>query len=728
MSETIAQEETAELLVELYSEEIPWKLQEPMASNLEKFLQEELAKALGLKNTENTFGESRVYWTPRRVAVGIADIPIRSKAWEEERKGPKASSPRVAIEGFLRANNLSLKECQRKGEHWVFMVKHAAISTNTILGGIVVRVIERMAKALPITMRFGGQSFRWVRPLRHIMVVFAGEGVKGALELGNEKNLPFTSETCGHPLAAPDAIAVTGIKDYEDKLRKNYVEPSYEKRLDKIFKGVVGNPDYDYQKVQPEKYRLMKENACLIECPVVLKGHFDKEFMDLPSFLISTVLIDHQKIIRAPKDNSGEGEFFIITNTPHVTQEHENNTIIKGFERVVRARLADAKFMWERDKKIPVKKFIGKLSNITFHPKLGTIADKNERTKKLIPVIFKTLENNNCNYSTKKEYDAAGSEEQVDELKFDLSTETVREFPSLHKLIGKELTVKNFDPHLFQEHGIIEIADNIDTLVSLWSAGEKPTGSGDPFALRRYALTVISHLGRKYCFRHASLPLKNIFKDALGMLSIKNLDDSSLPKYSWNLMLEEIISFMLERLRVYFKDHEQLPHDCIEAVLAHGDAQECNINMLYLNAINIAKEIKSNNPLSEIFTRLHAILRPYSDDFSPLSSSHSPDLFTTVEEKNLHARTQSLADEAWQKLTFQAKLQTLGSLKDVVDSFFDNVLVMHKNANIRQNRLRLLYSIYKRFWELADFTKIHHKDKQLKTKQEKNKQQQPQQA
>ncbi len=385
MSETIAQDGKAELLVELYSEEIPWNLQEPMARNLEKFLQEELTKALGLKNEkgEEIFGERRVYWTPRRVAVGITNVPVRSKAWEEERKGPKVSSPQVAIDGFLRANNLSKEECQRKGDYWVFMVKHAAIATHTILGEVVLRVIERMAKELPVRMRFGGQSFRWVRPLRHIMVVFAGEGVKGALALGNEENLPFTNKTRGHPFAAPDDFVVKGMQDYEDRLRKNYVEPVYQKRFDKIFREVAGSSIYDDQ--------LLEENACLTESPVVLNGHFDEEFMTLPFFLINTVLSDHQKMIRAYGGDSSRSEFFVIANTPHITQEKEKDNIIKGFERVVRARLADAKFMLERDQKTPVKEFIDRLHNITFHPKLGTIVNQNQRIKKLIPIVVEKL-------------------------------------------------------------------------------------------------------------------------------------------------------------------------------------------------------------------------------------------------------------------------------------------------------------------------------------------------
>ena len=239
MTQTEEKQETAELLVELYSEEIPWKLQEPMARNLERFLQEELAKALGLKKAEETFGERRVYWTPRRVAVGIADVPKKSDAWEEERKGPRVNSPQVAIDGFLKANKLSLEDCQKKGDYWVFVVKHAALSTRYLLGEVVVRVIKKMSKVLPVSMRFGAQRFRWVRPLRHIMVVFAGEGVTGELALGNEEKLDFTNETRGHPFAAPDAIVVTDIEDYEKKLCEAYVEPSYQKRFDEIFRNVT---------------------------------------------------------------------------------------------------------------------------------------------------------------------------------------------------------------------------------------------------------------------------------------------------------------------------------------------------------------------------------------------------------------------------------------------------------------------------------------------------------
>ena len=464
--------------------------------------------------------------------------------------------------------------------------------------------------------------------------------------------------------------------------------------------------------------RLNNNNSvCVGFCPnvpSVLKGHFDEEFINLPSFLINTVLSEHQKMIRNIDVDRGGREFFIITNTPHITKEQEKNNIIKGFERVVRARLADAKFMLERDKQTPIKEFIDKLHNITFHPKLGTIADKNQRTKQLIPIIIKELKNNNNHFFLGKEYNCAWFEQQVDRLKMDLATETVREFPSLHKLIGKELTEGMISTANLLTETIIEIADNIDTLVSLWSVGEKPTGSGDPFALRRYALFIIFILNKEYIIKNSSLSLKNIIKGMLNILSVKNIEKE--------LMLMDIVNFMLERFPDFIRFHGLVLPDCIEAMLAHDDAQECNINLLCRHTIALAEETNNHNPLAEIFYRLHAILRSsLSDD---LSTPPSPDLFSEAEEKNLHARTQQpLADDAWQNLTFQEKLKTLGSLKDVVDPFFDHVLVMHDDEKIRENRLRLLYSIYRRFLELADFTKIHHKDKQQKDKQRKQPQQ-----
>ena len=808
MAHVEKQEETAELLVELYSEEIPWRLQEPMVRNLEKFLQEELEKGLGLKKGEGDFGEIRVYSTPRRVAVGIVGVLIKSRAWEEERNGPRVNSPQVAIEGFLRANGLSsLEECRRvadekKGDYWAFVVKHAAVATREILGEVVVRVIERIAKALPVSMRFGEQSFRWVRPLRHILVVFNGDGVEGALELGNEEKLRFTNETRGHPFAAPEALTVKGIKDYEKQLREHYVEPSYEERLDKVFRDVTGRKMYNYQKKFPGYYLLLQENTRLTECPIVLKGHFDEEFKELPDFLINTVLNEHQKIIRDIYVESGECGFFMIANTPNLTQEQESE-IIKGFERVVQARLADAKFMLERDIEKPIDKHIENLQHIIFHPRLGTIADKNERASKLIPIIFKELKTYNKKFDI-EEYDSAWWEKRVNSLKLDLATETVKEFPSLHKSIGNYLLDIN-DPTLkilIDAYTIIiDIADNIDSLVSLWSVEAKPTGSGDPFALRRYALDVISCLARKdvleemallveekallleetslppeeisillgktpppleemsllaeetspppeeisipldemfrpleeisLSLKGISLPLRNIFEYALDILFVKDTDKNFFAEKPKSLILDELIEFMLERLRIFIKDREQLPHDYIEAVLAHEAAKKCkkcNIYLLYNHAKALSQERdynnllnnSLNNPLAEIFTRLHAIMRSSPYDIKTLSSSPDPTLFKTTEEKNLHARIQHARiqpNNTWQKLDFQEKLQVLGKLKDAIDPFFNDVLVMHREKNIRLNRLRLLDSIYRRFLELADFTKIHHKDKQKKQSQ-----------
>ena len=370
--------------------------------------------------------------------------------------------------------------------------------------------------------------------------------------------------------------------------------------------------------------------------------------------------------------------------------------------------------MLERDKKIPIEELIDKLKNITFHPKLGSIADKNQRTKQLIPVIVKTLKNSSNQFLLDEGCDSVWFGRQVDELKMDMATETVREFSSLQKFINHELIEKQFITNDSLAYTIVEIADNLDSLVALWSVGEKPTGSGDPFALRRYAHAVIFDLTQTQPFENIFLPLKNIIKEALDILSAKDSNDNSLQGKSQNLMLEQIVSFILERLRISFKDEVPLPQDYIEAVLAREEAQECNINLLYLHATDLAEEISNKNPLAEIFYRLHPILHAAASDFPSFSLPPSPDRLETTEERNLHARTQSLADGAWQNLTFQAKLQTLGNLKDAIDPFFERVLVMHKDEKIRLNRLRLLYSIYKRFLELADFTKIHHKDKQEK--------------
>ena len=239
--------DAAELIVELYSEEIPWRMQEPMAQNLAKLLQAELLSALGLskgiaqKNevaneaaneSGGVFGKLHLYWTPRRVAVAFASVPKKSKAWVEQRKGPRVASPRTAIEGFMRKNNIvSEDECitvaDDNGDYYALEIKHLAVATSKVLGEVVATVINKMQKELKVSMRFAHQSFKWVRPLRHILVVFDGIGVKGSIDLGNElelgaeDRLDFTAKTRGHPhafakpLTSAEPLAVTSIADYE---------------------------------------------------------------------------------------------------------------------------------------------------------------------------------------------------------------------------------------------------------------------------------------------------------------------------------------------------------------------------------------------------------------------------------------------------------------------------------------------------------------------------------
>ncbi len=742
--------DAAELIVELYSEEIPWRMQEPMAQNLTKLLQAELLRALGFhkeavqarssqeKNWEEPFGKSQLYWTPRRVAVAFYSVPKKSKAWREEIKGPRVASPQTALEGFLRKNNLnSEKECSikkdaDKGDYYALEIEHRPVATSELLGEVVSAVVRQMQKELKVSMRFASQSFRWVRPLRRILVVFDGCRVKGSIGLGSElcnerdngrgeqEKLDFTNETRAATLTSAKPFAVTGIKDYESKLRDNYVEPIYQKRLEMIKKD-VGSVD-NSQNI------IIEENASLTEYPCVLKGYFDEEFLSLPLPLIQAVLNHHQKIIYNAGSIEKKVEFYFVAN---ISQATDKDKVSGGVERVVRARLADAKFMLERDKKIPNSEHIKRLEHITFHPKLGSIADKNSRVKKLMPIIFDEIQKHNNNINISKKYNSAFAEKEVDKNTMSLATETVREFPKLQSIINNSLEPQeHYDDDESYHARITNLADTIDSLVSLWLAGERASGSGDPFFLRRYAFSVINIVtfnnNLKYSYY---LPLSIIFAEAKKNIYNQAASISeNIDELSGLDNPPEPIRFMLTRLHQWLiHNHKKIRVDCIEAILTEVSIVEnCNI-LEMLERIKILNgEMDKNNHLAEIFRRLQAMLSSdlklgflVLDPNAEVKKLPEPELFEKPEEKALFAVAEDIIVEgsAWSQLSYQQKLESLAELKSPLDAFFDKVMVNVEDKKIRDNRVILLYRIFRRFGELANFDKIHHKDLVQKSRQ-----------
>lgn len=757
--------DTAELIVELYSEEIPWRMQEPMAQSLAMLLATELARALGLPkldnhrldNVEGAFGKQQLYSTPRRVAVAFDSVPKESKAWQETLKGPRVASPQVAVDGFLRKNKLgSTKECfkieDRKGDYYAINIDHRSVATNGILGEVVSKVVMQMQKELKVSMRFADQSFRWVRPLRHILVVFAGAGVEGSINLGGEldqqEKLDFTNRTRGATLGSAEPFLVASIKDYEKKLRDNYVEPIYEQRLEIIKK--------DVESVNDNQNIIIEENACLTEYPCVLTGHFYEEFLSLPLGLIEAVLNHHQKIIYNVDYSTARCDFYFVAN---ISQTTDKNKAIRGVERVVRARLADAKFMLERDKRIPIAEHIKKLEEITFHPKLGSIADKNSRVKKLIPIIISELEKHNDNFSISKDCNQAWFAKEVDQQKMGLATETVREFPKLQEIISEGLKPRNiFDVFIIPSINITELADAVDSLITLWFVGERASGSSDPFALRRYATTIINNLikpravgkidngnNNESCVKESSgyyLPLSIIFDEILNITIDQgihlNTNTNDVSRY---YLAPEPIPFITTRIYQWMRyNYEDVRVDCIEAILIKPlNIEDCNILKMIERIKTLSGEMDKNNNLAEIYNRLQAILSSDLEEGEPflldaesyqegklvdhIEAKDLPNekLFEKPEEKALFAFAKDIIMEgkAWDELSYQKKLESLANLKSLLDAFFDKVMVNVEDKKIRHNRVILLYRIFRRFGELANFSKIHHKDLKQQSRQQK---------
>jgi glycyl-tRNA synthetase beta chain len=690
----------AELLLELLSEEIPARMQARAAEDLKRLATERLTAA-GL-----TFARAKAFVTPRRLALVVDGLPARTPDIKEEKKGPRIGSPDQAIQGFLKGAGLtSLDACEKrmvgKAEFWFAVVEKKGQATADLLPGLIVETIK--ALGWPKSMRWGANRFAYVRPLQSVLALFDGKTLAGSFDLGGTA-LPFGGTTVGHRFMAPARFAVTGFADYEAKLRAAKVILDPAERRAKILADATARATAVGLTLRDDP-GLLDEVAGLVEWPVVLVGDIDPQFMDVPQEALIGSMRAHQKYF-AMLFNDGRlaRHFAVVAN---METEDEGGTIVAGNERVLRARLSDAKFFWDQDRKIKLEARLPALEQRVFHAKLGTVAAKVARLEKLSAFV-----------ATQIGVDPAKATRAAKLAKADLSSGMVGEFPELQGVMGRYYALHDGESaevadairaH-YQPLGpndacpsapisvAVALAEKIDTLAGFWLIDEKPTGSKDPFALRRAALGAI----RLIVENRVRLNLHPLFAAAL-------LDYGTILRERVETLAVELLAFFADRLKVALKE-KGVRHDLIDAVFALGGEDDLVRLLARVDALDsFLKGQDGANLLIGYRRAANIVAIEAKKDGHAAQGPADPAAFAAPEETALFARLGAVKTELDQTLAredFAAAMASLATLRAPVDAFFEKVTVNAEDRALRANRLKLLSGIGAAPSRVADFSKI----------------------
>ena len=692
----------AELLVEIFSEEIPARMQARAAADLKRLMTE------GLKAANLSFDKAEAYATPRRLVLVVDGLPAQQPDLTEEKKGPKYGAPAKAVQGFMKANGLkSIEEAElratEKGDFY-FVVRHiAGRAAAEVLPEILTKAFGDLP--WPKSMRWAGDSQRWVRPLHGIVAVFDGKALSGGLTMGEGRVVSFGSATQGHRFLAPEPFEVTGFEDYRTKLRNAKVMLDPAERREVIAGEIAEFVAAEGLSVKDDP-ALLDEVAGLVEWPQVVMGRIDETFMDLPGEVLSTSMRSHQKYFSTEKpDGSLADRFLLVANMEAPEGTKRAKTIVAGNERVLRARLADARFFWDQDRKEPLSARVPSLKDIVFHAKLGTVAEKVSRLESLAAEISKSVPG--------ADRDEARSAARL--AKADLVTGMVGEFPELQGVMGRYYALNDGETpavaEAIAEHYqplgpndacpsapvsvCVALADKIDTLAGFWMIDEKPTGSKDPYALRRAALGVI----RLVVENKLRLPLAEIFAAAQAEYT----DLSAAP------VATELLDFFGDRLKVVLRD-QGVRHDLITAVLARGGEDDLVRLLARVAALGSFLASDDGANLLIAYRRAANIVRiEAKKDKRGYDAAVESGALAQPEEKTLFARLSDAAKGAQTALAgedFTGAMAAMAQLRQPVDAFFDEVTVNAEDAAVRENRLNLLSAIGATLSEVADFSKI----------------------
>lgn len=726
----------ADLLIELFSEEIPARMQARAADDLKKLMTDGLVEA-GL-----TYASAAAFATPRRLCLTVEGLLDASPRTVEERKGPKADAPEKAIEGFLRGAGLTRDDLEERDTPKGAILFAKIVKEGRPAAQIIAEVLEQTIRNFPWpkSMRWGNGTLKWVRPLHSILCILSREDGAEDVPLEVDGNVSGNT-TFGHRFLAPDAITVNGFDDYAAKLKRAYVVLDPAERRDAIWHDATNMAFASGMEVV-EDAGLLAEVAGLVEWPVVLMGRIGDDFLDLPPEVLQTSMREHQKFFSVRNPKTGRIERFVTV--ANRTTADDGATILAGNEKVLSARLADAKFFWDNDLRIAksdvgMAAWVENLKNVTFHNKLGTQAELIERmaalARELAPMVGA---------------DADAAEQAAKIAKADLSSEMVYEFPELQGLMGRYYALAaglseevaaaseehyaplgpSDDVPTASVSVAVALAEKIDKLTGFWAIDEKPTGSKDPFALRRAALGVIRILVEN----DVAVSLTSVFRasviEAAGAafwieaLSAENEDerlnaakmglahfrDEAAKTYPLTLeKTTDLLAFLHDRLKVYLKD-QGIRHDIIDACIAMEGNDDLTLLVKRARALSDTLKTDDGENLLQAFKRANNILSQ-AEAGSNIEYSHGGDVkfAETDEERALFAaldQADSVIAPAMKAQDFSTAMSALASLRPTLDAFFEAVQINTDNDVVRRNRLNLLGRIRTLCASIADLTRI----------------------
>ena len=666
-----------DLLLELFSEEIPARMQQGGAKDLERLM------VGALTDRGFLFEGIKAFGGPRRLTLAITGLPAQQKDVREELKGPKTDAPPAAIEGFLKKTGLTKDQLTvqttPKGDVYLAVIERKGRETPLVLAEIIPEVMAKLP--WPKSMRWKpGMAVRWVRPLHSILCTFDGELVPFSFA-GVSSGL----HTMGHRFLSSGKIEAKRFEDYEQKLRAAHVILDAEERAAIIFEGIKQAAFVHGLEMIPDE-GLLAEVSGLAEYPVVLIGRIEDQFMDVPAEILQTSMRTHQKYfsLRDPKTQQMANRFALVAN---MIATDGGKEIVAGNERVLRARLSDAKFFWDEDRKHTLESRVEKLKGIVFHAKLGTQFERVERIEKLAGEI-----------AAKIGADVEKAKRAARLAKADLTTGVVGEFPELQGAMGRyyalhdkeDVAVADAARDHYKPVGpsdavpsdkvaiAVALADKLDALTGFFAAGEKPTGSGDPFALRRAALGVIRIL------------LENKLR-----FSLTGSND--------------LLFFFADRLKVALKERG-VRHDLIDAVFSLGNEDDLVRLVARVEALQAFLKTDDGKNLLAGYKRAANILKAEEKkDGITYISEVDETLLPEPADKALHAalvKAIGAIGPALDKEDFAASMQQMAALRVPVDAFFEAVKVNADDPKIRANRLHLLAGLRAALHRVADFSKI----------------------
>lgn len=675
-----------ELLVELFSEEIPARMQKNAANHLQKAIYQGLTDA-GLKiGGDPTYNAPLAYYTPRRLVAHIMHIPLETEASTEERRGPRVDAPEKALDGFLRSTGLSKEQLivqeTAKGNFYIANIQKPAVQTSDIIAQIMPQIIQNFP--WPKSMRWGTGALRWVRPLQNILCIFNQKPVHFTIDTFKSNNITF-----GHRFMAPEQIIIADFNDYRQKLKDAHVILDQEFRIAKIIQETQKAFEAHGISLVPDS-GLAQEVTGLVEYPVPLIGTIDAQFQDLPLELLSLTMKTHQKYFSGINKETGKiTHFATIAN---IKTADDGQTILKGNQRVLTARLSDAQFFYQQDLQKTLMEHGKKLKTVTYHAKLGSQTDRINRIRKIASYIAPYVN-----------LDPQLVDRAVLLAKCDLTTNIVGEFPELQGVIGKYYAQAQNEPQAvydaIEQHYwpkdasdkvptqpvsiAVALADRLEQLCGFWSIDEKPTSSKDPYALRRAALGII----------------KITIKNRLN-ISFKNIINENFELYydnykkinSKDAIISDLMHFFYVRLLMHLEDQG----------IKDGILNTFSIDGL-MDAVSLDTDydfylIKDKAFILNTWITLpdgHSFLEGYKRAINILGKQKS---FSNIDTQKLHLDAEKslkkALDDIGQKLAktneFREQLKLLAQLAPEITQFFDSVMVNDDDPDIRNNRLNLL--------------------------------------